>query len=348
MGFIVRAIDVGYGQTKLTTTSSRAGYGCQSFPSIAVLNASDGSRFASTFERNTFFIPINELFYEVGPEIRLAADTYRATQRHDNYSETPEYLALLRGALRMMDVKEIDLLIVGLPVSLLGPLKAQVEKAMTGEHQIGSRKCVTVHRVAAIAQPHGALAYYAKQQNMVKDLPKQENLVIDPGSRTFDWLVTQGMRLVQKQSYSINIGVYDIVRRIVDEIRAEVAEPYDEIDAIDEALRSREPLMINQKPYPLHKHMGIVRGMTQQAISTMLERIGNTARFQNIILVGGGAFLFEHAVKNAFKKHTIQLVDDPNFANVKGFQLAGEQLLKRILEQKLSIETGKGTAGHGG
>jgi hypothetical protein len=45
------------------------------------------------------FIPIGALFYEVGPEVTLAADTFRAKQLHDEYTESPEYMALLRGAL---------------------------------------------------------------------------------------------------------------------------------------------------------------------------------------------------------------------------------------------------------
>ena len=41
-------------------------------------------------------------------------------------------------------------------------------------------------------------------------------------------------------------------------------------------------------------------------------------------LVGGGAFLFKKAVKAAFPKHRIHEVKEPMFANVRGFQLAGQ------------------------
>jgi plasmid segregation protein ParM len=40
--------------------------------------------------------------------------------------------------------------------------------------------------------------------------------------------------------------------------------------------------------------------------------------------VGGGAFLFKKAVKAAFPKHRIHEVKEPMFANVRGFQLAGQ------------------------
>jgi len=42
------------------------------------------------------------------------------------------------------------------------------------------------------------------------------------------------------------------------------------------------------------------------------------------VLVGGGAFLFRKAVKAAFLKHRIHEVKEPLFANVRGFQIAGQ------------------------
>ena len=42
----------------------------------------------------------------------------------------------------------------------------------------------------------------------------EQSLIIDPGSRTFDWLVARGMRQVQKQSHSFNRGMSDVLRLI--------------------------------------------------------------------------------------------------------------------------------------
>lgn len=53
-----------------------------------------------------------------GSRRRPGGDTFDAKQLHDEYTESPEYMALLRGALSMMKVSHIDLLIVGLPVAL--------------------------------------------------------------------------------------------------------------------------------------------------------------------------------------------------------------------------------------
>jgi plasmid segregation protein ParM len=85
----------------------------------------------------------------------LAADTFRAKQLHDEYTETPEYMALLRGALSMMKVSHIDLLVVGLPVALFAVKKAALEKAMTGRHDIGGGKVVTVGKAMAVPSRRG-------------------------------------------------------------------------------------------------------------------------------------------------------------------------------------------------
>ena len=144
MDLIVRAVDVGSGNTKFVAAASGADIRCVSFPSVAYPSSDGLPSWPSGDRRKTTFIPIGALFYEVGPEVALAADTFRAKQLHDEYTESPEYMALLRGALGMMKVSHIDLLVVGLPVALFAVKKAALEKAMTGKHDVGDGKTVTV------------------------------------------------------------------------------------------------------------------------------------------------------------------------------------------------------------
>lgn len=100
---------------------------------------------------------------------------------HDRYTETPEYLALLRGSLRMMDVPKIHLLVVGLPVALLVARKAKLEKAMTGTHDVGGGRKVTVHKAMVVAQPQGALVYFSSVAGKIERIAGEQSLVIDPG-----------------------------------------------------------------------------------------------------------------------------------------------------------------------
>ena len=324
MELIVRAVDVGSGNTKFVTGVVGNEIRCASFPSVAYPSSGETPHWPASERRKTVCIPVGPLFYEVGPDVGLAADTFRAKQLHDEYTESPEYMALLRGALSMMKVSHIDLLIVGLPVALFSLKKSALEKTMAGEHQIGGGKTVTVAKAMAVAQPQGALVHYAAGHKKMATIATEQSLVIDPGSRTFACLVTRGMRLSQKQSHSINRGMSDVLRLLAAEISKDVGSPYRDYDALDLALRSCMSSVMLVKQYDMGRHLPLAESVAQQAVSTMRQWIETPESLQNIILVGGGAFLFKKAVKAAFPKHRIHEVKEPMFANVRGFQLAGQ------------------------
>jgi len=56
--------------------------------------------------------------------------------------------------------------------------------------------------------------YYGHVHNRVAEIRKERSLIIDPGARTFDRLVTQGMQLVEKKSHSVNRGMFDVLQAI--------------------------------------------------------------------------------------------------------------------------------------
>jgi plasmid segregation protein ParM len=327
MNAVVRSIDVGYGFTKFVVEDTPNGPRCASFPSTACLNTRDTSKTLAAEKLSAWAIPIGDVFYQVGPDVHLVADAFRATQLHEQYICTPEYMALARGAMRAMQVESIDLLVVGLPVAMFAGSKALLEKLMTGRHSLGGGCSVTVRQAKAMAQPHGALIDYASRQEAVVRMQNEYSLVIDPGSRTFDWLLAKGMKLSHKRSHSVDRGMWDILNLIADDISSEIGAPYTNLEAIDQALRRRKPLTVYQKPYRLSRMAPIVEGVARQAIGAMMRRIGAAYDVQNVILVGGAAFLFRKAVHEAFKSHEVINVEDPFFANVRGYQIAGRNLL---------------------
>ena len=183
---------------------------------------------------------------------------------------------------------------------------------------------ILVAQVPAVAQPQGALVHYASEHKKMATIGNEQSLIIDPGSRTFDWLVARGMRLVQKQSHSVNRGMSDVLRMLAAEITKDIGSPYRDYDAIDLALRTGKHPTIFQKAYDIGRFLPLAETVAEQAVSTMKEWIEAPHSLQNIILVGGGAFLFKKAVKAAFPRHRIHEVKEPMFANVRGFQLAGQ------------------------
>ena len=99
MATIVRAIDVGFGNTKYVKASGGGKVDCAHFPSIAFDSVSDSTGEPLGGKRNTVCVPVGDLWYEVGPEVVLAADGFIGRNYHDDYMKTPEYRAFMAGAI---------------------------------------------------------------------------------------------------------------------------------------------------------------------------------------------------------------------------------------------------------
>ena len=336
---IVRAVDVGFGNTKYITTSSPSKMECSHFPSLAFYTLHDKSLDTLGAKRKTVCIPIDGIFYEVGAEVELAADRFRVRPLHDGYTETAEYRALLSGALHYMKVDTIDLLVLGLPVAQFLTKRAALEKSMAGTFMTSKKSRVQVKRVLVVAQPQGALFDYATQQVGEASAIHGKSLVIDAGSRTFDWLTTHGMKVISNMSHSVTRGVADILWAIAKRISMEIGEEFDDLEAIDLALRSGKSLRIYQKEYNMKRFEPVIQVIAEQAVTSLISRMDKTYNVENIVLVGGGAYLFRKAIKHHFPKHTIHEVAEPLYANVRGFQRLGEQYVRErpeLFEQDAS------------
>lgn len=324
---IAAAIDVGWGNTKYTKPKDSGGVRCALFPSVTQWHTTDPGKSMLGDRRDTVAIQVDGMYYEVGPGIADARGKYRTTNMHDSYIDTPEYAALVRGALTYIEHPRIDVLVMGLPVKHLVAKRGILERRWTGEHELANGRRVIVERVKVFAQPQGALAHYSTTTNQASVRQNDLNLVIDPGQRTFDWLVSRGMVLVQGQSSSTDRGMHDILTAIADAISAELGDEYRDLEAIDAALRSRKALTLYQKPFPLERFRPIIDTITREAVSRMREHLRDIAAIQNILLVGGGAAVFKAAVREAFPKHRITDIREPVFANVRGFHRIAEELL---------------------
>jgi len=334
---VVRAVDVGRGNTKYIAGFKNSEPLCAMFPSQAYPCEAAYELDGWGTSRKTVSIPVDGLFYEVGPDVHLAADVFNSNVlQHDRYTETPEYLALVLGALHYMQVDAIDLLIVGLPVATFKLKRhvAALERRLAGEHEMGKGRKIQVRRVKAIAQPAGALMYYGLMQNRVAQLRKERSLIVDPGRRTFDWIVTQGMQQIDKRSHSVPRGMHDVLHALVDGISRNTGTHFREYEMVDTALRTGKKLIIYQKEYDLSQHLPLARKVPEQAVAEMMHYVGDAGDIRNIIQVGGGAFFYKPALKSSFPNHTIHELKDPIFANVKGFQFAGMELARSLLASR--------------
>lgn len=333
---VVRAIDIGYGQTKLVT--DRGLYkemATFSFPSRAPLASRiDGI----SHGRDTQLVKVNGVQYEVGKDVADAAKDSDVNIRSIDYVKTDTYSALMKGALHYIGQEEIELLVLGLPVSVFddGKTASLLKQLYTGVVMISDDRAVHIHDVWVVPQPLGGLFDFAFQSSSFHDVKGKQNLIIDPGFYTLDWYGCNGIEKRTNTCGSIPGGVSAYLQELADNfIRHHgINMLLSNLARFDEAVRNGEPVKLFGKSWELTPFHDAAYTVIQSFVSSMAAQIGHGANIDNIILVGGGAKLFKRALEAAFPRHIINTLPDPQFSNVRGFQFAGEQVLRQRLGAK--------------
>jgi plasmid segregation protein ParM len=340
MDCIVRSIDVGFRNTKVVVAADKHGIECQVFPSVAPTAKERDLSEAVGRNRNTVILTVEGIDYEVGPDALLAEKPTPTQTMGSDFCLTPEYLALVRGALHSMRIDRVDLLIVGLPVSEFRLRKQELARRLEGQHPVGSGRVVDVREVTVLAQPHGALIDYSlTTSNRLEGIRASRNLVIDCGGRTFDFLVTQGFKIFEQRSDDTKRGMYDIVRALAGEIGRALHTEYSDYDRIDDALRTGTKPLVFGKPYDLTPHLIAARKIPEEAVSYLRRFVEDGSDIDNIILAGGSAFFFRDAIHAAFPRHDIHELPDALYANVRGFQRFGMQKAVQTLRRSAAVSS---------
>ena len=144
---IVRSIDVGYGHTKFVTESLNGQISCGIFPSIAPI-VTNLSLLDAVGSVDIAKIEIGSITRVVGKDVANFTSAISTRIMDDTYSSSDIYMSLTRGAMSYMGRKNIDILILGLPVSLYknNEIRARLTKIMAGFHTI-SKDLLISHKV---------------------------------------------------------------------------------------------------------------------------------------------------------------------------------------------------------
>lgn len=329
---ICRAIDVGYGNVKFTVGEKDGEVITDMFPAVANQTTAGLSITGGVLsEKDVVIVDVNSGSYEVGKDVLISKSNSTTPILHSDYVKQPQYMALSLGALAYMDVDHIDILVCGLPVSMMEN-KEYLIKLMEGEHKIGDRT-VTVDKCGVIPQPLGGLLAYglnSSDQSVYTDLKHSNSLVVDVGFFTFDWLRTVGLKADNTRSSAVAIGASKILKGIADAIAKDYDAPrFNDLHAIDKGLRTGH-FRLSGKPIDLNKYDNIIDSVSRDAINNMKTSLGDAYDIDNIMIIGGGAFLFVEALKDAFPRHKIITLDENSiYANVEGYYLRGLKALEQ-------------------
>jgi plasmid segregation protein ParM len=331
---IVRAVDVGYGNTKYTTSQRNIDTDAQVglFPSLAPRATQSDFTGGLMKKADRIVVQVDGESYSVGADALAESKGIYKREVASAYSTSRIYRALFLGALQQMKLSAVDYMVVGLPLTTYDRFAKELTEQLTGSHEVPNPVApdqilkVDVRRVKVFPQPSGAFYNYAVPRGLLESMSQQTNLVIDAGFGTLDWFVTEGARPLTGRCDATAKSVWAAISAVADHIGPDLTTNPRTMMRIDNALRQRTPLQINGKRVDIEPYRPIVKQVVEDAISEMMMSIGNISDIDNILITGGGAHLFVDYVKKEFgKSHgEIHTDADPVYGNVRGFQFAGE------------------------
>jgi len=331
---VIEAIDIGYGYTKYTSgIDAKGNVSCDLFPSIAALSPQENLSGEFFVTRDTKKIEIGGTTWEVGPEVSQIASKNDVRALHDNFVNSEQWKVLFLGALSYIDKTEIDLLVLGLPVSNMDKSDAMKEIAI-GTHTVGD-KTFLVKDVLVVPQPLGALYNHAIRSDNFTRFSKTTTLIIDPGFLTFDFLVTKGFAVNAHRSGARPGGMSNILNAIATSISKELDTTYDDLNEIDDALdlknyggvKKERPIYIYGQEVDLIPHIKNTVPVIESSLNYMLTKISDSKDIAQVIMAGGPNKIFDKSIKKQFARHdaqgNIMTLPDGIYANVTGFLLWG-------------------------
>lgn len=327
---VVRALDLGWGWTKYSKANPvTESLDFLSFPSLAPRHVGVDLSMSVLGKRDTVVVNVDGTEYEVGPDSGDLDSNDSSRNLNDSYIFTEQYKAVFYGALHYIGESEIDILVVGLPLSGMQHAP-KLKEMMLGTHKINATTSVVVKDALVIPQPLGGLYYCLSQKDKeeFEFLKEEVNLIIDPGFLTFDFLLSNGEKIIENRSNAYNGGVSKVLRSIAESISTKFSIKYDNLNAIDRGLRKRK-IKINGAVESLEEHIKNTRAILEGSVNYMKNVVGDGADIDNIILIGGGAGIYKRTIESYFPNHKILTLEEGQTANVQGFQKAGELLASR-------------------
>lgn len=349
----ILAVDVGYGHVKWVALHDGGEVKRGMFPSVAPITTRERTAEAigmSNLRAVTVGIGINN--YVIGRDAYLEADASYSRSRLADYSQTDGYHALMLGALSLSGMRDVDQLVIGLPLSTLPTYHAKLQERYTGEHAIGAthakRKVeVNVRQVNVSSQPAGAMVQAVSTR---PELRKTTNLVIDMGYYTMDFLMCEGLRPYYTRSGAIQGGMsayYDHLGHLVIEKLTAAGLPSNNgVDhfRLEEALGNAKltnaglaecQLRVGSKMLDISDCVQRAQTKLTEYVDRMVTTLGGGSLelVSSIVMAGGGGRIISPAVKARIgDSHEYLDLDQSQFAIANGYALFGAAAAKRAAQ----------------
>ncbi|QXP89533.1 ParM/StbA family protein [Methylococcus capsulatus] len=242
---------------------------------------------------------------------------------HRGYPFTKTWGALFHAGLLLCESETVDRLVTGLPVDqYLDPdLRKRVRERIRGQHQVTSKRTVSVLDVRVVPQPLGGFIDHVWSLESAEDIEDWRVLVVDPGFFSVDWVVIDHADLDRSSSgtslEASSVVLEESARLIAAEHGGNVGR-----ERIESAVRGgKSTVRLFGQPVEIGPYL-------EQAASRVGPRVAASLRealrkeasaCDLILLVGGGAAYFRGAIEEAFPRLPLTVSEEPVLANARGF-----------------------------
>ena len=325
----VIGLDIGHSAVKIACYSQDEKERHLLFPSIAVpaFTISDDGE-ARRAARETVMVGNRGYFF--GETARTQGGT--STGLSEDWVDTPEHMALLKGALKRIQdevgLPENAMLVMGLPTHLFSRQRERL-KQLSGEAHKGEIKVVP--------QPFAPFQMMMLDRlgnpSPVRSMMEESWGVIEVGYYSTDFMLMQRGRWVEKAS-----GSCAGVRVAADHLARMLAEKGLTVDLpeCEEALQTRRILDFGRKTEVGHEVDQSVALVVTEVIDTATRLMEPYVRkLDGVLLAGGGAPIVHPHIQTKWPH--AYLADKPRLAVAEGMRRFGMALLRARELQGVSV-----------
>lgn len=324
---VVLGIDVGYSATKYAFV--RNGHiSTGSFPSICL--RAPHTAFASGIEgigmRETDVkIDIGGVTYLVDTLDSEVVSTSTIRCENDDFATTDEYCALVFAALVRCGERNVDQLVLGLPLHIFETYAPLLIKKFRGTLDFG-HGTFTIRNVAVLPQPLGT---YASIRSSTPDAFASGTscAVIDSGWGTTDTFVSSASFKIDRQRCGgLPGGAALVLREIASRLQSKFKGRFSNIDRIDRAIVLGKPLHYNGNEIDLKPFLQAAQHVTVPICRSVLTTLRTTEDL-TVFAAGGAGHYYLPTLRDILGCE-VKLLDQPRFTNAIGFLLAGQSACK--------------------
>jgi len=314
---IFGGLDIGYNETKVVTRSRQVSFASVTgTPEMSSFGFGDNDR--AIILEHPFNVAIGEHAIEQSASIDARIDR--------NWLESDKWYTLALAAFsEMTQSTSANLgLVAGLPIAYYSD-KAKVVERLTGQHTFQrrgqNRQTLTVEKMTVVPQGFGVLFAETLNDNgrVVNQALKSGRVgILDIGGKTTNLLAAHGLRMVDRESGSIDAGGWDVIGRVQSYLDCNYPGLHlNEYELIEHVVTRS----VNYAGQPVDLS-AIVRDATNALATRIIgqaRRLWNgSARLDAILIAGGGAHLVGSALLAEFSQARL-VTDNPVFSNALGF-----------------------------